>query len=328
MGLPPKNKKHGQNGSSDGSPKKEEGHHRIEAKVYAFLSLWIFADFLVIFGHISIAAWVFYFVLVFGLGLFTHHAIKGWPPRKRVFSWVYAASCVALPLLLFMLSRQTAESKPHAHFTFSLFLDSAPDDLIDLTNDFLRITNFSDNELIPVKLTSVLLMQRQPEQSNTVLRLIIKNDSSVDAQSPEVTITFEQDWRCLPDSAWLREKRVSSGNFLVGETSPGVFSTNSLQRWLYPIPSEWLLRGNSDMLPPFQIAQLSYPSGIILMARSVGSPANAIGFNLLFPSQDAPFVVRKPFLMLATNMEHGQFKVSISPEKFNELVKLKFISPK
>lgn len=34
------------------------------AKAYAFLSLWIPADFLVIFSHIYFAAWVIYFVLV------------------------------------------------------------------------------------------------------------------------------------------------------------------------------------------------------------------------------------------------------------------------
>lgn len=248
------------------------------------------------------------------------------------YRWANVAFfCMAIPSLVLcgclLWVEILPETKPYPHFSFSIFLDSAPDDVIDLTNDFLRITDFSDSELTPVKLNAALLMQRQPEQSNAMLKLIVKNDSSVDAESPEVIIALEQDWRCLPDSDWLKEKRLNSCNFVVGEVSPGNFSTNSLQRWLFPLPSGWLLRGDSGVLPPFRIAQLSYPSGIIFMARSVDSPVNAIGFNLLFPSQDAPFVVRKPFLVPATNMG-GQFKVSISTEKFNELVKEKFISPK
>jgi hypothetical protein len=116
MGLPPKNKKSGQNTSSNDSQKNDEGHHRIEAKAYAFLSLWIFADFLVIFGHVSVAAWTFYFVLVAGLGLFTHHAIKGWPLRRKIFSWSYAGLCVLLPLLLFLFARQPEKLKDLHHF--------------------------------------------------------------------------------------------------------------------------------------------------------------------------------------------------------------------
>jgi hypothetical protein len=64
------------------------------------------------------------------------------------------------------------------------------------------------------------------------------------------------------------------------------------------------------------------------MARAVDSPPNAISFNLLFSPQDWGFVVRKPFLILSTNMEHGEYKVSLSKEQVSELVKQKFISPK
>lgn len=135
MGSLPKNKKPRQNAISNGSPENDKGHHRIEAKAYAFLSLWIVADLLVIFRHVSIATWIFYFVLVAGLGLSTHHAIKGWPPRKKTFSWIYAGSCVLLPLLLFLFARQPAEPKPH--FIISLQIGDSPASKVFLTNDFL-----------------------------------------------------------------------------------------------------------------------------------------------------------------------------------------------
>jgi len=114
MVLPPKNEESSLKGDADDRQNDESVHHRTEAKAYAFLSLWIFADFLVIFGHVSLAVWVIYFVLVMALGLFTHHATNGWATKKKIFTWTYVCACVTLPIILFALSRPVKSGESNA----------------------------------------------------------------------------------------------------------------------------------------------------------------------------------------------------------------------
>jgi hypothetical protein len=85
--LPPKPEQQPQNNRPDGAAPKKETDHRTEAKSYAFIAGWIFADVLVVFGHNYLAVCVFYVVLVIALSLFTFHAVQGWPVKKKMLSY-------------------------------------------------------------------------------------------------------------------------------------------------------------------------------------------------------------------------------------------------
>jgi hypothetical protein len=166
--------------------------------------------------------------------------------------------------------------------------------------------------------------RQQAELSNDKLRLFIDNDSSVDADNVEVTVSFDGNWKCTPDSGWIRQM---AGDFTVTENPIGIFLTNIFQTWKYPLPKNFLNSGNGEELPSILISQPVNPVGFSIMARAKHSPAIAAGMQIDFPT-NFQFIINRPFWILGTNDGRGNVKVSISPEKFNELGQQGIISRK
>jgi hypothetical protein len=100
-----KNKTSQSHSADTDAPNDPEEHHRLEAKSYVFLSFWITADILVVYGHNSLALWAFYFALSLPIYLLAHHAGEGWPKWKTVGKWFLVVILLILPAWLFVISR-------------------------------------------------------------------------------------------------------------------------------------------------------------------------------------------------------------------------------
>ena len=87
------------------APNNPKEHHRLEAVTCIFLSVWITADILVVYGHTGLALWVFYFALSLPLYLLAHHTGEGWPKWKTRGKWFLLIILLFLPGMLFVLSR-------------------------------------------------------------------------------------------------------------------------------------------------------------------------------------------------------------------------------
>lgn len=109
-------KKITQEPQDDGSQNGADGeshHHRIEAKAYFFIFLWVFADFLIGLGHVHLAVWCFGIVLWLVMTVTTYHAQKGWPRLGKHLWVMHIGVCLAIPIILWCLSRsnQTPETQ-------------------------------------------------------------------------------------------------------------------------------------------------------------------------------------------------------------------------
>jgi hypothetical protein len=109
---------------SENRPDHEESHHRVEAKAFLFIGLWVFADVLVVFGHVRMAVWIFGIALFIALGLFTYHAQRGWPKLGRCFWWFNVISVPILVVILFLCSR--SPSSPNLPIHASLPIQEKP----------------------------------------------------------------------------------------------------------------------------------------------------------------------------------------------------------
>ena len=272
-----------------------------------------------IFGPVSLAAWIFYFVLVAGLGFLTQHAIKGWPPRKRTFSWMYAGLCVLVPLMLFLFARPRAELKPH--FTISLQIGDSPAAKVFLTNDFLfarRIEKagslpngaFRSNRFV----SGCVVIPVQPGQSNAIFNFIADNDSAVKATDFEASVGFPKDWKCDTDPVqWhpIDEFLIIPGAIQFEATNMQYFAARS-PRVVLPFDTlkfppitnrctpEYIGATFKAGLLEFGMRSTGYED--VLAAHIVFSPVTSNSFK--------PFVAR---LLQGTN---GVFNISITPKEF------------
>lgn len=213
------------------------------------------------------------------------------------------------------------QPKPCPIFQFALSETDDMNDLVWLTNDFLKVTKFDDNGPNPFK-TSGLLFLPTKRGTNILLRLFLKNNSSeADAENPEATVAVSG---ILNSVANTWENDGTCGEILANAGSRAI-STNTFERFGYALPHGVLLRGDGTEIPPIQIMQIetfSVAAIVILEARSVDSPAETVAFVVFSPT-NAPFNVVKPFII-----ETDDDKCSISNEKARELVNEGFISLK
>jgi len=113
-------KKHPTQNNPPNEPKNNQDHDRIETITCFFLSCWITADILVVYGHTRIAVLAFYFALIFPLYLLTYHAKKAWPAWKKYPTYIFAICFLVLPLFFFGVTYLASFSI----FAESLFLPS------------------------------------------------------------------------------------------------------------------------------------------------------------------------------------------------------------
>jgi hypothetical protein len=98
MELPSNELKDGQYNRPEDRPSNEPNHHKIEAKSWGALALWIFGDLLILVGHEHIGGWVLAITIWVVGGFFTYHACNAWMPLRKTLVIVYAVVCVIAPI--------------------------------------------------------------------------------------------------------------------------------------------------------------------------------------------------------------------------------------
>lgn len=202
-----------------------------------------------------------------------------------------------------------AENQPH--FTFALQVGDSLDDNVQLTNDFLAVTNFgpighSEGELvIPV----------HEGQSN--LTLTIWPTVDADVFEPLVMISLPRTWTLTPNSGW---------EWLINESvvvENGV--TNIPNKLAFVLPQRVLLAGNGRNLPPLSITSFPQPSmtnaqgNITIMARGKSpTPTSCVACPvILFPVPTN--IASRPFIKRGYKDSSGAIQFVISKSDFREL---------
>jgi hypothetical protein len=322
MDLVPEHEKQPKNNGPNGSPQDDVSQHRVEAKAYVFLALWIFADFLVIFGHFSVAVWFFYFVFVAGLGLLTHHAIKGWKPRKKVFIRIYAFACIVLPFLLFWLAKPSNVERPH--FILSLEMGDHPDSTVLLTNDCLfeagflnEIRKTNDFMLFNGVAASCVVVPVLPGESNKVFNFIVENESPVKVadliaifgtlKGSRIGLDPEK-WNAIAGVHWFIpgwKQQITNLQFWASQSS---WSLNFSDTFHFPPITNF-------SIPAFNSPTNKY--GLFeLILRSTGYE-RLMSANVLFlhVSTNEAF---KPFVVPLKQETNGVFNLSFTPKEFED----------
>jgi hypothetical protein len=300
-----------QNHSPDNGPEQEKQHHRIEAKAYLFLASWVFADLLVVFERIHVAALVLYAVIVAFLGFGTYHAIKGWPPRKKTFCWVYASSCVALSVVILVVS-QPKES-PVPHLKLILNTGDSHETEVFLTNDFLLLQRFmlTSNQVggFPTfngNAVGCIVIPIQPGASNIVFNFTAENDSPAaftDLQAA-IAVPKSSTWSINPQ--WQNIEP----SIIIPELARRLEITN-LQAW--GKQSAWVVRPydrigismTNSSIPMWNSPKMK-GDFILIDFRSTGFE-NMLAANLIFVPGSSNF--SKPYVMQASFNPDGTINI-------------------
>jgi hypothetical protein len=189
-------------------------------------------------------------------------------------------------------------------FTFVFSTADAPTARVELTNDFLVLTNFEHFEVC-----GDLVVPKKLDATFTKFKFGIRNDSVVVAELIEVSMVLPNDVLCLPDDGWVPGDPV-------GPTK--------MQSWVTR-EAFGLLPGNGRMLPDMRVAPI-FPEQqfipIAISARGKDSPHAWLGFSATFwpPSTNFPEIAR-PFVVFEPKKANGLRTFSLSSEKLKEFQK-------
>jgi hypothetical protein len=205
---------------------------------------WQIADALA--GNLRIFVhWISLCFLVAGPFSAWHEMVNG---SKRWVWSSYGFACILNGLVALLVWHPTRQP-PQPHFTLSLQAGDDPDSIVDLTNDFLFVSEYSlsrtnsDGRLWFNGTTrACILVPLSPYESNKVFTVTAENDSSIKVSDLEVAVGFPKDWKCLPDSKW---KQIDLSLFLPGWK----FDFKNLQCWAAQCPYN-MFRGDSIHFPP------------------------------------------------------------------------------
>jgi hypothetical protein len=242
--------------------------------------------------------------IVFGLIIIRHHVEKtGFEYTNQCF-WIFLALAA---LLLGSLVLKTPELKPHPDFSFCMCLGDTYDDAIELTNDFLIVTNFDKYTTM-----GALCLPMKTGESNAMLSFLIKNNSSELAEKVEVTVFLTKNLVCLPSSGWLQSKSKTS---FTHSDSLGKLQTDKVQSWMFPLAVD-LLPGNGNWLPILQVSATDINAEwgeLDIMARAKDCPAKIISFSLCFLPNQVKNI--KPLVLLAKEIPNVGEVIIVPPEK-------------
>jgi hypothetical protein len=183
------------------------------------------------------------------------------------------------------------------HFKFRLGTSFAPSDKVELTNEFLLITNFAT--LFPSK--ALVVIPVPSGQSSVTFLIDAVNDSLAPAKNLRVFISLPREWNCsIPDLI-----PVGSQHYLVTNGT-----TNWLNSWAYlPPPERTLLLGDNIGLTNILVMLPAKQGTVGVMARAtgtkdeVGSLTSGVAFQVAFFPFDTngpihltgkPIVIKNP----------------------------------
>lgn len=304
---------------TDNRPDDEVGHHRIEAKAYLFICVWVFADVLVVFEHPHLSIWFFGVALFIALGLLTLHAQRGWPCLRRVIWWSHFLTVPFLAFILFWISRDKSSADvPHLELGVAIAKSRGPPLL--LTNDFFKVSSNAREFVLNDCFGFITLPVRNGE-SNVLLEFVLENRSKFDAERVRVTVTAPKDVECRFTSQWQEDTtKEEKRQYFLWECEK--IEADSIQglpsiALHVPTPVRTLTVTNKAILPsPFMYVKAPFPLGLSVVVTCKGAPPGRWQFHTQILEMDEP--IPKPFAIL------GERSVSISNGVTNFNWKTKF----
>jgi hypothetical protein len=232
------------------------------------------------------------------------------------YGWLIILMAIGFGVWTPSLLHPKMEPKPYPHFKFSLCVDNATDDPVELTNDFLIVTNSDTGYAVP----GALCIPVQPGQSNVELSLMVQNDSSVTAEYTEVVISLTPNILCLPSAGWM--KYTSKSRYGAVNRS-GIVKPLKAQGLIYHVPT--LLSGRGAWTPSIRIAKADEDAAeMTVWARAKHSPTNFVAAQIMFfiepKSPENMELVHKPFAVVPQATTNGGFRF---PIPWDKLMKLK-----
>jgi hypothetical protein len=154
----------------------------------------------------------------------------------------------------FVWKNSRTEQAPYPHLHLAISTEDAPNDLVELTNNFMRKKNMAVGEIF--KSSAVFLMPLQTGQTDFVFAVHVRNetDSPVTAKDTCLIMSFPEALQTLPGYGWQR----------VGN--------NDEQQWAYFFP---------DMLPGIALPT----SGFVIFRPATNI---ALHVNFLIRATDCP----------------------------------------
>jgi hypothetical protein len=231
--------------------------------------------------------------------------------RHGNIPWLFMVSSI-ICVVFFVFTDRAVEKKRAVMinstpvFTFSVLASRSPDDIIELTNTFLRHPANRYSEF-----WGCLAVPIEANQTNILLRFWIGTRAF--AQDCQVFINLPKEWDVLVDNQWT--PWVTRGDVETVSDSRGTISYER-RSWMFRVPFS-LLPGNSIDIPPVWI--LSIPTNrkgqigsgdVGIWAQAKDCPPESVGFQTYFfprPITDRPMVI-KPTI---TQMNHTDSSNSI-----------------
>jgi hypothetical protein len=209
-------------------------------------------------------------------------------------TYLHAVKCLwissVLTVALFGFEFWRAQPKPYPVLSLSMSTDDAPDDWVQLTNEFLFRKDFGP----PWKYQGVLMVPLQLGKSNIALEILVRNktDSPAKAEDLQMVITLPKNLSCIPGTGWGQVKIESPGYFSGTENK-----TKAEQSWEYSFPP--LLPGLGQGTSPFQILQATTSRQIYfsILIRANDCPPQQLTFDLMPIILPSNFPPHKVFFM-------------------------------
>ncbi|HEV2331412.1 MAG TPA: hypothetical protein VGY56_21730 [Verrucomicrobiae bacterium] len=220
--------------------------------------------------------------------------------------------------LIYWQQWKLPEPNPYPHFVVSLHTENAPDDLVLLTNDSLKVVHWGDWDAKPQLAIGYLFVPA--EASNVALAVVVRNDGPAESEDAELTFMVTKWFNTLPAFGWMKSKNESKFSYGNG--------TNELDSWALYLPP--LLPGDSFEAPSLIVQHApisSTPNDVqpnlgdfLIMVRAKESPAQAVKGRLVF----IPFVtnaLHRPFILTSEPDTNGKSLLQIDIRKVLETQK-------
>lgn len=266
----------------------------------------IFASIFFSTDHIVYGLWCSFIGLAVAFDIpFQYYAQKRPKHRRQVWIsyWFLLLAIAGWFVVWSYHISHPAESnlKPVPRLTIVFSTADAPTNRVELTNDFLVVTNFHHSDIC-----GDLIVPKGLDEPYVKFKFGIRNDSPVTAQTIEVSILLSKEWLCFPDDGWMPGDPVKLSGQL------------EMQSWV--CKPEALLPGAGVELPDIRVAsfpefQTNIFTPMAIRARAEDSSVEWRVFSVLFwpPSTNYPTIAR-PFVVFEPKLPNGLRHFSMSAE--------------
>lgn len=243
----------------------------------------------------------------------TKYRMPGWLDSNRTSGIAILICAIACFFAAYISSPKL---RPYPRFVFWLHTENAPDDLVLLTNDSLKVGNWGKWNKTPQLSMGYLFVPVEP--TNVSFDIGISNAGPIDAEGVQLTFLISKDFNSLGTSVWLKDKNGTEISYGHG--------TDTLDAWDFFSP--FVLTGNSFEATGMLIKNAPLTDernwgpnigDFMIMARAKGAPAQAIKGRLVF----IPFITNflyRPFV-LVSEPSNGLASLTIDKRKILEMQK-------